>query len=92
MAHKAQKDVRDYSSDQKIQRMFCMTKDCFEELCDSIREKVGEEDFKSEEFLDSNLSGKKRKMFRAHELSTGGFISGEVKLALSLRILSGGFS
>ena len=74
---------RDYLSDRQFRRMFRMPKTCFEELCDSIREKVGEDEFKSEDYLDSNLSGTKRKMFRAHELSTGGFISGEVKLALS---------
>ena len=81
---------REYLSDRQFRRMFRMTKNCFEELTISIRAKVGEDEFKSEEYLESSLSGKKRKMFCAHELSTGGFISGEVKLALSLRVLAGG--
>ena len=29
-------------------------------------------------------------MYRAHQKSTGGFISGEVKLAMTLRVLAGG--
>ena len=81
---------RDYLSDRQFRKMFRMSKTCFEELCDVIRENVGEDEFNSEDHLDFNLSGNKRKMFRAHEQSTGGFISGEVKLALSLRLLSGG--
>ena len=84
---------KDYLSDRQFRRMFRMPKKCFEELCYSIREKVGEDEFKTEENLhstSSTLSGNKRKIFRAHEESTGGFICGEVKLALSLRVLSGG--
>ncbi len=84
---------KDYLSDRQFRRMFRMPKKCFEELCYSIREKVGEDEFKAKEYLHSttsSLSGNKRKLFRAHEVSTGGFICGEVKLALSLRVLSGG--
>ena len=38
-----------------------------------------------------NTEDKKRiKMMKAHHVSTGGFVSGEVKLALTLRLLAGG--
>ena len=32
-----------------------MTKECFDELCDDIIENVGEEEFKSEEFIHAKL-------------------------------------
>ena len=59
-----------------------MTKECFDELCDDIIENVGEEEFKSEEFIHAKLhverdelpfiTSKKRKMFFAHSTSSGG--------------------
>ncbi len=62
---------------------------------------VGSAQFKSEEYLDNilNPSGPAsdnygnhqwKNIFFAHEHSTGGFIFGEVKLTVILRILGGG--
>ena len=53
---------------------------------------VGEEEFKSESWLSiqSADNSKISQMMRAHKATSGGFVCGEVKLAIALRILSGG--
>lgn len=71
--------------DKQFRRMFRMSKSCFEKLCASIIKAVGESSFKSEEFLDVNY----HQMSVAHNISSGGSISGEVKLASTLRMLAG---
>ena len=56
---------------------------------------VGESEFKSEEYLRLLRGGYINSNFqipnimKAHEQTTGGFISGEMKLALTLRLLAG---
>ena len=73
-----------------------MSKECFEILCERIESNVGDREFKSEAYLvryqdcnsDKNLFS--TNILKALAESTGGFISGELKLALTLRILAGG--
>jgi hypothetical protein len=83
-------------TDRQFRRYFRMSKECFHLLAERIETNVGEETFKSESYLDDLMHSKSPKdiavikMMKAHEGSTGGFISGEVKLALTLRILAGG--
>jgi hypothetical protein len=83
-------------TDRQFRRNFRMSKECFLLLAERIETNVGEETFKSESYLDDLMHSKSPKdiavikMMKAHEGSTGGFISGEVKLALTLRILAGG--
>ena len=71
-----------------------MSPELFDQLCSRIKDLVGEEEFKSEEFLyfctDDGDANKSNNLAKAHAKSTGGFISGEVKLAMTLRILGGG--
>ncbi len=76
-----------------------MSKELFKKLCDEIEGIVGSAEFKSEEYLDEILNPQCPDSDRnhqwtnivfAHEHSTGGFISGHVKLAITLRILGGG--
>ena len=74
-------------TDRQFRRYFRMSRECFRHLCSRIEENVGESKFKSEQYL-RNLkqSSDPRdkqicKMMKSHEKSTGGFISGEVKLA-----------
>ncbi|EJK58257.1 hypothetical protein THAOC_21635 [Thalassiosira oceanica] len=83
-------------TDRQFRRYFRMSRECFYLLCRRIEENVGEKAFKSEVFLDNlkytrdpNLV-RMSKLMRAHENTTGGFISGEIKLALTLRLLAGG--
>ena len=83
-------------TDRQFRRYFRMSRDCFQYLCDKIEANVGERTFKSECFLSdlktSSESWNKYSvnLMQAHEASTGGFVSGEVKLALTLRLLAGG--
>ena len=67
----------------------------FAELCERIETNIGLDNFKSEHYLKEVRAGtitekKKSNLVKAHQKSTGGFISGEAKLALTLRLLSGG--
>ena len=83
-------------TDRQFRRYFRMSRECFAYLCNRIMTNVGEDKFKSEEFLDNLKHSddprdkEKVQMMNAHEGSTGGFISGEIKLALTLRMLAGG--
>jgi hypothetical protein len=83
-------------TDRQFRRYFRMSRECFQLLCDRIEANVGEEEFKSEEYLknlkhtDIESEKKKVNLMYAHEASTGGFVSGEIKLALTLRLLAGG--
>jgi hypothetical protein len=84
-------------TDKQFRRYFRMERECFEYLCQRIIANVGEGAFKSEEFLRELKHGyvggidiKHTNIANAHEHSTGGFVSGEVKLALTLRLLAGG--
>ncbi len=87
-------------TDRQFRRYFRMERECFEYLCERIIENVGEREFKSENYLhdlkkgDANVIDsdnlRHTNILHAHENSTGGFVSGEVKLALTLRLMAGG--
>lgn len=68
--------------------------DCFDSLCQKISANVGEDKFKSEaylrEVLNLNDQTYPNHILQAHIATTSGFNSGEIKLALKLRILAGG--
>ena len=87
---------QDRLSDRQFRRYFRMSRECFQQLCNKIEDNVGSDDFKSERYLRELRLGlnsfqlNKKKMEKAHTDSTGGFISGEIKLALTLRLLAGG--
>lgn len=72
--------------EKQFRRMFRMTKKCFDELCECIVNAVGSSSFKNEDYLlmhSDNFS-------QAQYHSSGGCISGEIKLAITLRLLGGG--
>ena len=83
-------------TDRQFRRYFRMSRECFHYLCEKIKENVGESEFKSESYLQKLGSGVEKSspqyqnFMKGHEDSTGGFISGEIKLALTLRLLAGG--
>jgi hypothetical protein len=87
-----------YLTDRQFRRYFRMERGCFDYLCERIIDNVGERDFKSESYLRDFKNGDateadtmhKTNILHAHEHTTGGFVSGEVKLALTLRLLAGG--
>ena len=74
-------------------RLFHMNRDCFKELSKKIEEAVGDEDFNSEEYLKlltgQGTSTPKGRMLHASKHATGEYVSGEWKLALTLRHLAG---
>ena len=73
-----------------------MSKECFECLCERIKSNVGEREFKSESYLRLCRAGQAGNdisapaFLRAHDVYSGGLISGEIKLALTLLLLAGG--
>ena len=75
--------------DKLFRKRFRMTKHCFQLLCLKIIKGIGEEEFKSEQYLASQVAQNTKlgKMLMAHQKTSGGFICGEVKLAITLRIL-----
>lgn len=82
-------------TNKQFRRYFRMERECFHYLCDRIIANVGEGAFKSEEYLYEMKHGyvvedRQANILHAHEHTTGGFVSGEVKLALTLRLLAGG--
>ena len=68
-----------------------MEKLCFQLLCDKIIKAGGKEEFKSESYIDRRRSRNVRfnSILSAQEKTSGGFICGEVRLALTLRLLAG---
>ena len=70
-----------------------MSQDCFEELCHRIEDIIGSEEFKSEKFihdLEATEPKNLKTMVHLHRLNSGSFVCGEIKVALSLRLLAGG--
>ena len=76
-------------SDYQFRCMFRMTRECFTLLCFTIIGAIGESQFKSQHYIDAFLSGTNA-MYVANVLAIGGYISGEVKLAIQIRLLAGG--
>ena len=83
---------KDKLTDRQFRLYFRMSKGLFQLLCDEIVGLVGVSEFKSEEFLNEMINSDdpcRRSMMVANVATTGGFISGEIKLAITLRILGG---
>ena len=93
--------INERISDIHFRRMFRMTRQCFDELCSKIRCSIGERAFLSEKYIDAFMSDddistchfmstcRLSRMYRAHCRTSGGFISGEMKLAITIRMLAG---
>lgn len=74
---------------RQFRRMFRMTRECFHLLCEKMKITVGESEFKSEAYINAFLN-KKGSIYNANCETTGGFISGEVKMGITIRLLAGG--
>jgi hypothetical protein len=74
-------------SPRHFQRMFRMTLPVFSLLCKRIEESVGEDQFRSKEYLANKLAKRKRKRRSKKTLPP---IAGEVKLGICIRMLAGG--
>ena len=86
-------EVNKRISDKQFRKMFRMTRDCFDKLCERIISKVGQPKFKSQTYIDnvldvpiaSSTNYKQTSIYNAHSN-----ISGEIKLAITIRMLAGG--
>ncbi len=70
-----------------------MSQDCFADLCNKIEEYGGPREFKQERFiydLEVQERNNSKTMVHLHRMSTGSFVSGEIKVAVSLQLLVGG--
>ena len=80
-------------TDKQFRRYFRMSKIYFQLLVDEIEDVVGSDNFKSERYLNNLVASEgdgSRNIAVAHLRSTGGMLSGEIKLALTLRVRGGG--
>ena len=69
-----------------------MPLDCFQLLCQRIESDVGEDKFLSERYIKEVIKkqqSRKRHIYNAHCETSGGYICGEVKVAITLRLLAG---
>ena len=89
-------EVQNCIGDTHFCRMFRMSRDCFSELCSKIIASIGESKFKSEAYIvgflspDAAVVDRSTIMHIAHTATSGGYLSGEVKLAITLCMLAGG--
>jgi len=71
-----------------------MSRECFSCLCHTIESNVGAEDFKSESFLELLASEGRTTMrgriYDIHNRYCGQLICGEIKLAITIRLMAGG--
>ena len=85
---------KELHSDAMFFRLFRMKPESFEVLCEKIKMAVGPATFKSEEYLswlgDGEVANTKRGvMYRNSRNFSGDYVSGEWKLAMTLRYLAG---
>ena len=80
-------------SNRMFYRLFRMHRPCFVHLCEKIEKSVGSKVFKSEKYIESMIlkghTNKESSMMIAHIQKNGPYIPGEVKVAMTLRILAG---
>lgn len=76
-------------SDEKFRRTFRMTRECFQQLCFKIERAIGEKEFRSEDYLQDPSNYRDFRLYKSHMIRFGGYISGEIKLAITLRLLAG---
>ena len=69
--------------------MFRITCTCFDSLCQHIISCTGEKGFKSKAYIDAFLKHKCQ-MYESLSKTNGGYVSGGVKLAVTIRLLAGG--
>lgn len=87
----SQEDAR--MSDRMFYRLFRMTRPCFRKLCKKIERTVGPSKFKSESYLEDlkrkGHTTRESSIYNCSLAAHGPWIPGEVKLAMTLRLLAG---
>ena len=81
-------------SNRMFCRLFRMDKTCFDELVTQIKDTIGDDKFQSEQYLTrlekEGASTIRGRMYQARVMTVGRPICGEWKLAITLRMMSGG--
>ena len=95
----ANEDRKDWSyydgklSDVMFYRLFRMNRQCFRKLCQEIEKAVGKIKFKSESYVNEQRRLRhttlKSSMFHCNQSTSGEWIQGETKVAVTLRYLAG---
>ena len=80
-------DISSRTEDYQFRHIFRMTRECFSLLYFTIICAIGDSHFKSQHAIDAFL--RETSMHDANVLATGGYNSGEVKLAITIRLLAG---
>ena len=83
----------DRINDRNFFRLFRMSRPCFRKLCNKIEKSVGEKVFKSEAYLQElekqGYTTSEGRMYQAHKETSSGYVPGEFKVAMSLRLMAG---
>jgi DDE superfamily endonuclease len=82
-------ELKQSLSDPMFRRMFRMKKEWFDDLCKEINDCVGDRVFKSENWLNDDNNNSAIATSKASD-AWGGIVSGEMKVACTLRMLAGG--
>ena len=76
-------------NDIQFNRMQSMSKDCFQLLCEKIKNAVGEEELKYKAYCDKINNTSRSPYLQAHKKRDNGIICGEMKVAITLRLFAG---
>ena len=76
------------TNSHRFRRMFRMNRGTFDLLCIQIANKIGHKTFRSESFMSEG--GMRDQQTFAAQQHSGGYTSGEIKLAVTIRLLAGG--
>ena len=80
-------------SERMFYRMYRMKRPCFNMLCDKIERAIGKERFKSEKYINElrmlGYSTPRSRMYHCNLHTSGEYIQGELKVAITLRYLAG---
>lgn len=86
-AHPKWSEVTDDLSDDEFRRIFRMPRGVFQEVCDKVKDRVGERQFKSESYIKELEDAGYKPALMAK--AKGGLLSGETKIGVTLRFLAG---
>ena len=80
-------------SDNMFYRLFRMSHDCFNQLCKDIESEIGEKQFKSERYINKleshTVHNNYTHLHHEQKMTVGETISGEWKVAITLRMMAG---
>ena len=88
LLQKSWQEEQNRFSNRMFYRLFRMERPCFNNLCSKIEKAVGKKNFKSEKYIQDlekmGFATRESRMFHCHRLTSGDYISGEFKVAITL--------